>query len=203
MSDIILRTPPVILQGNRHICWASAYAAWAQVSGVNPERATADWILGLLRPIGRTQQSEGCFALDANDRLLPQGVGLFGQITGMRIEQVLSRRFTAAFLRNRINHGHVWLWGTPVHGSVAHIVVVYGITDSGMVLIMDPLTGLLSNSVQAIRARFRIFGVGTHLYSPPSSPANIFRGLSEPAAPAPQNPANPIRPANDLFPGRG
>lgn len=201
MSDIILSTPPVVLQGNRHICWASAYAAWAQASGVNSERATAEWILARLRPIGRTQPSEGGFAIDGSDRLLPQGVGLFGQITGMRIERVTSASFTAAVLRNRLSHGHVWLWGTPVHGSVAHIVVVYGLTGSGDVLIMDPLTGLRRNSMHDIRQRFRIFAVGTHLYSLPSGAENIFRGLTE--APAPPDPMSPARPANELFPGRG
>jgi hypothetical protein len=97
-------------------------------------------------------------------------------MAGMQIEMVRPQRFTAEFLAGKLQRGHVWQWGTPRQGNVAHVVVVYGITSRGVVFHMDPLLDdyqrtPISNWIQ----RFRIFAVGVSLLG---RPANPFRGTN-------------------------
>jgi hypothetical protein len=88
-------------------------------------------------------------------------VGTFAALANMRVRLVSPGALTANVLLDALRQGHVWLWGTPRHGHVAHIVVVYGLDAHRRVLYMDPLVGLQRVPLGQMVRRMRMFAVGT------------------------------------------
>jgi hypothetical protein len=177
MSELILEQPRVVLQQNRHICWAAAYESWARALGVPPATASAARMVGLLSQIGRGADRGHGVAVDGNERLLPDGVGTFATMANMRVRLVTPHAMTPDLLLRALREGHVWLWGTPRHGHVAHIVVVYGIDTHRRVLYMDPLVGLQRVPLSQMVRRMRMFAVGTPLLPRRAAPSNPFAGM--------------------------
>jgi hypothetical protein len=195
MSELILREPPVVLQQNRHICWAAAYESWARAQGVAPATAAASRMVELLSQVGRdTDRGHGA-AVDDNERLLPDGVGTFAALANMNVRLVAPSAMTTGVLLRALRQGHVWMWGTPRHGNVAHIVVVYGLDAQDRVLLMDPLTGLRRVPLKEMVWRMRVFAVGTPRVVRPVNPFDeLWRAIREhdvhmpSAAPGPLDP---------------
>jgi hypothetical protein len=178
MSELILREPPVVPQRDRHICWAAAYESWARAQGVAPAAAAATRMVELLNQVGRGADAGHGVALDDDERLLPDGVGTFGALANMRIRLLAPAAMTAELLLRALRQGYVWLWGTPRHGHVAHIVVVYGVDAQRRALYMDPLVGLQRVAVHEMARRMRAFAVGTPLVRRPTAAPNPFAGMS-------------------------
>jgi hypothetical protein len=177
MSELILREPPVVLQQNRHICWAAAYESWARAQGVPAAAAAATRMVELLSEVGRGADHGHSVAVDADERLLPDGVGTFAALANMRVRLVRPGALTADLLLRALGQGYVWLWGTPRHGNVAHIVVVYGLDAQRRVLYMDPLAGLQRVPLGEMVHRMRMFAVGTPLLPRPSAAPDPFAGM--------------------------
>lgn len=191
MPELILPAPPVVRQQERHICWAAAYESWCRAQGLSNSTTSASRMVELLAQVGRRgAQGQGAI-VDANERLLPNGIPLLAQIAGMRVRLVSPRALSAEFLVAQLGQGYVWLWGTPREGNVAHIVVVHGVDRQERVLYMDPLLGLTQVPLGEMAKRMRIFAVGTPLF--PRVQGNPFAGMGTAAAPRPAAPG-PLAP---------
>ena len=180
MTDILLNTPPVVLQQARHICWAAAYESWALAQNVPADRASAAHMVDVLYQIGRGDDHSHPVVLDTNERIHPDGLGAFMAMAEMTIRLVRPHSFSVAFLRGQLGRGHVWLWGTPRHGNIAHVVVVFGISDAGEISYMDPLVGIRRVPLHDLRHRMRMFAVGTRLRDPLLlvRPGNPWAGMT-------------------------
>lgn len=198
-TPVTLATPPMVAQGNRHICWASAYESWILANRCTTPIRTAQQMIDILRRAG-TGSPDGLI-VDANDRLLPDGIAVFAQMAQMRFEMTRPKNLTVDLIRRRLGTGHIWFWGTPAGAAVAHIVVVYGIDANNHLLVMDPLHGFTRPSLQHLRGTFQIFGIGTPLLAGGRSPAMaVFQNMLTSATAAPPNFAAPR--SNPLYPGR-
>ncbi len=195
MSDtplILLSEPPVIRQGMRHICWAAAYESWARACGYGSRMNAASSMVERLGRLGRGHATAVPLVVDDDERLLPDGVSTFAQMASMRVALWSPRRLTGQRLARQLRLGHVWLWATPAHGGVAHIVVVYGVVYDEKkqitVLYMDPNRGLVRELWDSVVRNASIFAVGTPVI--PRIRADPFAGLfeGEAHAPVPRDP---------------
>ncbi len=189
MSDTplhVLPEPPVVLQGARHVCWAAAYASWATAQGLPVRRAPVDNVVQAMSAFGNTQSPAGGVLVDADERLLPAGVALFGQMVGMLIQLARPARLSAHSLARKLRtFGYIWLWRTPRHGGAAHVVVIYGVVYDDQkqtdVLLMDPNVGLARAPWRDITSASAIFAVGTPVV--PFMRADPFAALASPQTP--------------------
>lgn len=182
MADTVLvqlPEPPVVRQGNRHICWAAAYESWARVLGYNISSREATNLFRALSRMGHGDFSAVGPVVDQNERMIPDGLGIFAHVATMRLWLWSPRRLTAELLAQQMRHGHVWLWAEPIKGSVAHVVVVYAVlydeNNVAVVLYMDPNRGLVRDLWRDVLRNTRIFAVGTPLVM--RAPSDPFAGL--------------------------
>jgi hypothetical protein len=174
-AEIIHARPPLVGQGNNHICWAAAYESWAQAAGISAGPGAAREMVGVLSQIGRAARSPDGPIVDRQERLLHDGLMTFAMRACMNLTMVGRRHFRASYLAAKLRLGYVWLWCCA--SPVSHVRVVYGINANGVVFWMDPLgNGSYRNAtLHDLNSHFVAYWVGTPLFWRP--PADIWAGL--------------------------
>ena len=152
MSHFYRFQPPVISQGDQAICWAAALESWlkcvvwtfgAQQGTWSGPAAKAEHMEGAnwSREILTTEQILKRFAedIESNKSLKPGAASLkvVAAQFGMDLDGITGNQLTYEYLMSKLKtRGHLYL--TYFSNVMRHAVVVYGVSTTDGVAVMDP-----------------------------------------------------------------